>query len=986
MGKNYWIYTLTIFFLLANSSCVTKRKSKQEVGFVGKKYHDMTARYNGYFNAKELYKKSVSIIQEQHQDNFSQILPIYEYNAEFDRTSLEPDMDKVIEKSTKVAALHEPSKWVDDCYVMLGKAQYLKGDLATAQETFEYFVSDFNPQDPDSRVYITPDIKETKEDKQKKAQDQRKIQEKEREQAKKEKENERKKKKKERDKEAKNRKRKPRERLTDAKGAIADKLGDVQAPDNSSKPNTNEISFDPDEEYIASFESKPEQKRPTELQSTTGGFLKHTPAYQEGVFWLAKTYVARALWLEANYYLDKLEKEEILNDNIKELTAIVRADYFMGQEDYKNALPALREAIDLSSDGHIQARMAFIMAQLYERQGYSTEAFAAFEEVKKHKPTFEMRLHADMNQLKNSWASDRITESQAISQLDKLARENKYAEFRGSIYSTMAEIKLAVGDEVGALEYFNKALESGGNSDRTEIYYRLATLYYAKDQFIEAKSYYDSTAQVMTERDKRKPEVTKRASSLTRIALNLQTIIAKDSLISLSKLSDKELRDYAENIAKESLEEKAAKENPSEAGGFSATTTVLVSDSKFFAYNASTRDKGFRDFVTKWGNDRTRENNWRRRNRTDSRLMDLGTEEGAAPSFTAEDLDKEVSKVLRDIPRTAEELAKVDAAREKALFELGTGFRNLIENYEKSTATLNKLLDDYPNSAYKAEIYFYQHLNYVDLDNKVLANEYFNKLMEEFPTSDFAQYLKNPNAKNGLMTEKRKVEVYYELTYDMFTSGQFDEAYERLNVATTQFKADHHMVAKYDLLKAMVTGKIKGQDEYINALRGVILKYNNTPEQTYARELMRFIKGDESAFGKEVTTEDLAQFILEDDRLHYVIMVVYDTNPAAVDEVEKLMEAFNEKYYKDKRLRQASIALDRDANSHLVLIRRFNNKDDAMVYFNNATRAGSSYVNTEKYSYELFAVNQKNYREIIQQKNVNSYRNFFELNYLQAKR
>ena len=151
---------VTLILAMITVSCSTTKRSRQDTGFLGKKYHDVTAKFNGYFNADEIYKTSI--------------------------------LDKVIEKVTKVAALHEPSKWLDDCYVLMGKAQYLKGDLESAQETFEYFVKDFNPKDPESRVYNSPDADKSTKERRKEAQRERKIVEEERKAERKEKEKSRK--------------------------------------------------------------------------------------------------------------------------------------------------------------------------------------------------------------------------------------------------------------------------------------------------------------------------------------------------------------------------------------------------------------------------------------------------------------------------------------------------------------------------------------------------------------------------------------------------------------------------------------------------------------------------------------------------------------------------------------------------------------------------------------------------------------------------
>ena len=132
---------MVVFFLV---SCVSQKK-KGEVSKLGKFYHNTTAHYNGYFNANELVVASIESLREQHQDNYNEILPIYVETATNKPETVAEDMNKAIEKVSIVATVHEPSQWVDDCYIMLGKAQYYLQDYETAEETFEYFIEEFDP-------------------------------------------------------------------------------------------------------------------------------------------------------------------------------------------------------------------------------------------------------------------------------------------------------------------------------------------------------------------------------------------------------------------------------------------------------------------------------------------------------------------------------------------------------------------------------------------------------------------------------------------------------------------------------------------------------------------------------------------------------------------------------------------------------------------------------------------------------------------------
>ena len=63
---------------------------------------------------------------------------------------------------------------------------------------------------------------------------------------------------------------------------------------------------------------------------------------------------------------------------------------------------------------------------------------------------------------------------------------------------------------------------------------------------------------------------------------------------------------------------------------------------------------------------------------------------------------------------------------------------------------------------------------------------------------------------------------------------------------------------------AMCIGNTKGKTDYVNALRKVVIKHNNTPEQTRAKEMLRFLKGDDVAFEGEISTEDVEEFTAED--------------------------------------------------------------------------------------------------------------------------
>ena len=135
---------LLILAVSVMSACVTQRKKDDAKGF--KLFmHNLTAKYNGFFNADVLVKDATEKLALQHQDNFNKILDVYPYVAVDNFQSVAPDLDKAIEKVAVAATFHRPSHWTDDSYLMLGKAQHLKHDYTAAEESLQYLVDVYNP-------------------------------------------------------------------------------------------------------------------------------------------------------------------------------------------------------------------------------------------------------------------------------------------------------------------------------------------------------------------------------------------------------------------------------------------------------------------------------------------------------------------------------------------------------------------------------------------------------------------------------------------------------------------------------------------------------------------------------------------------------------------------------------------------------------------------------------------------------------------------
>ena len=130
--KNLHLYAFLLVLALF-SACSPERNT-----WTSKAYHNTTAHFNGYYYANEEIRKIEDVILTSHTDDYNRILKLY---PSFDSTLAE-GYEKEIQEAVKMASIaiqrHPNSKWVDDAYILVGKARMYSLDWGNAIQTFKY--------------------------------------------------------------------------------------------------------------------------------------------------------------------------------------------------------------------------------------------------------------------------------------------------------------------------------------------------------------------------------------------------------------------------------------------------------------------------------------------------------------------------------------------------------------------------------------------------------------------------------------------------------------------------------------------------------------------------------------------------------------------------------------------------------------------------------------------------------------------------------
>ena len=121
------------------SACASSKKES----FISRAYHDITARDNGYFNAKLLLAQSAENLWNSQEEDYSKTLPVFKFGSKDAAQAEQNSLDEVIKKSSIVIQLHKKSKWVDDCYLLIGKANFYERNYDEAITSFQYIINKY---------------------------------------------------------------------------------------------------------------------------------------------------------------------------------------------------------------------------------------------------------------------------------------------------------------------------------------------------------------------------------------------------------------------------------------------------------------------------------------------------------------------------------------------------------------------------------------------------------------------------------------------------------------------------------------------------------------------------------------------------------------------------------------------------------------------------------------------------------------------------
>lgn len=164
MKRLLYILPVAMVALLSLAACSTQKNTAATRAF-----HSMKTKYNIYFNGNNSFEEGLIATNDANKDNYAAVLPLYPQSNHEAAKAATSQMDKTIEKCRKCIKLHsikkkptiDPKKrqdpkyraWLeheefnesmDEAWLLLGMAEFNKGEFESSIGTFNYIIKHFS--------------------------------------------------------------------------------------------------------------------------------------------------------------------------------------------------------------------------------------------------------------------------------------------------------------------------------------------------------------------------------------------------------------------------------------------------------------------------------------------------------------------------------------------------------------------------------------------------------------------------------------------------------------------------------------------------------------------------------------------------------------------------------------------------------------------------------------------------------------------------
>ncbi|RYZ24927.1 MAG: hypothetical protein EOO10_19580, partial [Chitinophagaceae bacterium] len=460
-------------------------------------FQNLTTRYNYYFNANNKFNEILARAKAQHRDDFSQLLPFYNYNL--DVTAADSlQLDSVIYKCRTGIVSHDlRNEWIDELYLLWAASWHLEKKLDSASMMLQFINYAYAPQEEYGFYSYIGTHKE---------------------------------------------------------GA--------QEPSITTKE---------DKKFLHS----------------------NTFSRNDAFLWQIKTRIEMGDMTSSGSLISTLKRDPAFPKRLVDKLKEAEAYWHYKQGRWDSSATYLIQALNAAENKNEKARWEYLIAQMLERSGKNADAATYYAKAisTTNDPILEVYGRLNLVRINKDGGENSIDKN--VAELLKMAKRDKYEEYRDIIYYMAAQMEMERNNIAAAQELLLKGSKynNGNQSSRNKAFLQIADVSYGQRKYIQAAAFYDSVQlNDLSEADVQR--VSDRKSGLRGVVENSRIISRQDSLQGIAAMPQDQRDDYIKSMVKQLRKQQGLKDEGAATAGSQFSTarpTDLFSASskgEWYFYNA----------------------------------------------------------------------------------------------------------------------------------------------------------------------------------------------------------------------------------------------------------------------------------------------------------------------------------------------------------------------------------------------------------------
>jgi molybdopterin converting factor small subunit len=307
-----------------------------------------------------------------------------------------------------------------------------------------------------------------------------------------------------------------------------------------------------------------------------------------------------------------------------------------------------------------------------------------------------------------------------------------------------------------------------------------------------------------------------------------------------------------------------------------------------------------------------------------------------------------------------------------AYFDAGRIYQDQLNENALAEQQYTTIIGKPFESNYKLLAAYQVYKMYGAEDPRAQAQKEF--ILTNYPTSDFAGYLRDPDYFIKKKEREKLAEQEYLTDLDRYERGLFYPVVLKANSVIAEQK-DNKFRAKYYLLKAMCQAKLnEDKTTLLPTLDSLIAEYPGTDEAKKGKEMRDIIVNGYST-NTLVDFTKKSIFTYKEDEPMWVLIFLSDDKLSSTTAKTRVAD-FNKEYYGREKLSTSTKVYDKQS---VVLVKELENEDAAAAYVAMFKKTKKHLMDLNKS--KIIFISQENMKTVFESMKLSEYEIFFEENY-----